>query len=53
MNFINYSDEEITSRWNDYAATRNKKLKKKANAKLKELIGYVNSKSKEDIKKVC
>ncbi|WP_459195697.1 hypothetical protein [Wukongibacter baidiensis] len=48
MNFINYSDEEVSNRWNDYAATRNKGLKKMANLKLKDLIEYINSQSEED-----
>lgn len=42
MNFIEYSDLEITKLWNDYAETRNKGLKKIANKKLSNLIEFVN-----------
>lgn len=44
MNFIDYSDLEITKLWNDYANTRNKGLKKIANNKLNKMIEFVNSK---------
>ena len=50
MNFIDYSDLEITKLWNDYADTRNKGLKKIANNKLKKLIEFVNFKDDHDKK---
>lgn len=50
MNLINYSDEEITKLWNTYANTRNKGLKKIANQKLRDMINFINLKSKEEIK---
>ena len=50
MNLINYSDDELTVLWNDYATTRNKGLKKVANQKLRDMINFVNLKSKDKIK---
>ena len=50
MNFIDYSDLEITKLWNDYADTRNKGLKKIANNKLKKLIEFVNFKDDHEKK---
>jgi len=48
MNLIDYPYLGISSLWNDYAETRNKGLKKIANAKLKKLVEYLESKTKED-----
>lgn len=48
MNLIDYSDSDISSLWNDYAETRNKGLKKIANVKLKKLVEYLETKTKED-----
>lgn len=48
MNLIDYPYFGISSLWNDYAETRNKELKKIANVKLKKLVGYLESKTKED-----
>ena len=50
MNLINYSDEELTVLWNDYATTRNKGLRKVANQKLRDMINFINLKSKDKIK---
>ncbi len=48
MNLIDYSDVDISSLWNDYAETRNKGLKKIANVKLRKLVEYLETKTKED-----
>lgn len=48
MNLIDYQDSDISSLWNDYAETRNNGLKKIANAKLKKLVEYLDTKTKED-----
>lgn len=48
MNLIDYPDSDISSLWNDYAETRNKGLKKIANEKLKKLVEYLETKTKED-----
>ncbi|MFT8352498.1 hypothetical protein [Clostridium saccharoperbutylacetonicum] len=50
MNLINYSDEEITKLWNDYADNRNQGLKKIANKKLRDMINFINLKNKDEIK---
>lgn len=50
MNLINYSDEEITKLWNDYADNRNQGLKKIANKKLRDMINFINLKNKDVIK---
>ncbi|WP_315119711.1 hypothetical protein [uncultured Clostridium sp.] len=51
MNLIDYLDVDISSLWNNYAETRNKGLKKIANIKLKKLVEYLESKSKDDKRK--
>jgi hypothetical protein len=50
VNLINYSDEEITKLWNDYADNRNQGLKKIANKKLRDMINFINLKNKDEIK---
>lgn len=52
MNLIDYSDVDISNLWNDYAETRNKGLKKIANVKLKKLVEYLESKTKEDRRRI-
>jgi hypothetical protein len=50
VNLINYSDEEITKLWNDYADNRNQGLKKIANKKLRDMINFISLKNKDEIK---